>query len=80
MQVEVPGLRPAVISSDAIAELHELRRFRHFFRNAYVLEFDAGLVRGHAERLERIHPRIGQTVDAFRVHLDRTLQSLSGSP
>jgi hypothetical protein len=77
MQVEIPGLRPRVIDAAVVGELHELRKFRHFFRNAYVLEFDPALLRGHAERLDRIHDSIAATIAAFRAHLDGVLQSLA---
>ncbi|MFW6252342.1 MAG: hypothetical protein ACOC4F_00300 [bacterium] len=35
MRIEVPGIRPALISPEIAEELDELRRFRHRFRNIY---------------------------------------------
>ena len=42
MRLTIEGIRPACISEKAFKLLDELRRFRHFFRHAYVseLEFD----------------------------------------
>lgn len=40
MANESPGVRPAVISSEAFSLLSELRRFRHVVRNAYTHDFD----------------------------------------
>ncbi len=80
MQVEVPGLRPRVVPSDVVGDLHELRKFRHFFRNAYVLDFDPALVRSHAERLGRIHRRIASTLADFEAHLQRTIRALAQVP
>ncbi len=80
MQVEVPGLRPPVMPSEVVGELHELRKFRHFFRNAYVLDFDPALIRAHAERLGRIHARIAATVAGFEAHLQRTVRALATAP
>lgn len=77
LQVEVPGLRPAVLPTEVVGELHELRKFRHFFRNAYVLDFDPVLVRAHADRLGRIHDRVATTVAAFAAHLQHTLRVLA---
>jgi hypothetical protein len=77
MQIEVPGLRPRVLAATVIDDLHELRKFRNFFRNAYVLEFDPALVRGHAERLDRIHARVADTLAGFRTHVDRVVQGLA---
>jgi hypothetical protein len=80
MQIEVLGLRPRVIDEAAVGDLHELRKFRHFFRNAYVLEFDPALVRGHAERLVRIHGSIAEALAAFRMHVDQVVQALARTP
>lgn len=35
MKIDVPGLRPAVITAELEEPLDELRRFRHLFRNLY---------------------------------------------
>ena len=79
MQIEIPGLRPPVIAAEALDDLHELRKFRHFYRNAYVLEFDPTLVRGHAERLVRIQGPLAAALTAFRSHVERVVQRLTGS-
>lgn len=77
MQVEIPGLRPRLIAADVLEDLHELRKFRHFFRNAYVLDFDPILIDAHAERVRRIHDAIASGVATFRAHIDQLLQTLS---
>ena len=56
--VELPTLRPAAIPTAALQDLHSLRRFRHFFRNAYVLDLDHALVRAQADILARSHPSV----------------------
>ncbi len=35
MSLEVPGIRPALLSSQSYTILNSLRGFRHFFRHAY---------------------------------------------
>ena len=42
MRLTIEGIRPACISEEAFTLLDELRRFRHFFRHAYLseLKFD----------------------------------------
>ena len=40
MSVEVPGIRPAVISTETGMKLDEYRRFRHVVRNVYTHDFD----------------------------------------
>jgi hypothetical protein len=40
MFLEMPELRPAILSEDCRSILHELRGFRHVFRHSYGIEFD----------------------------------------
>ena len=40
MTKEVPGIRPAVISTETGTRLDEYRRFRHVVRNVYTPRFD----------------------------------------
>lgn len=40
MTREIPGVRPAVISTKIGAKLDEYRRFRHVVRNVYTQNFD----------------------------------------
>jgi hypothetical protein len=79
MSLEIPGIRPAVLPPDCLADLHELRRFRHFFRNVYVLDPDPLRVNAHVGRVLRIHPPIAQGVDALRTYLDQVRAALLSS-
>ena len=51
MNVEVPGVRPAVLSAESVEALDEYLRFRHVVRNVYTFNFDL-------ERIERLVERI----------------------
>jgi hypothetical protein len=73
MQGEVPGLRPALVPAHLAPDLHELRKFRHFFRNAYTLDFEPSLVRVQAERLRGLHPLVVASLDALAAHLHAVL-------
>ena len=77
MQVEMPELRPKVIPEHVIAELHELRKFRHFFRNAYVLELDPSRVHDRACDLARAHPPVEAAWRSLLEHVSRALFALS---
>ncbi len=77
MRTAVPGLRPEILPGSVVEDLQELRKFRHFFRNAYVLDLDPAAVRGHAERLGRIHPDVVSHLATFRAHLDGMLDALT---
>ncbi len=76
MTLDVPGVRPPVISHELYDSLDELRRFRHLFRNAYVLHFDPDrlvIVLKHARRIEPLYQR---DVERFLQFLD----ALAGLP
>lgn len=79
MQLEVPGVRPAVISKSAEPGLHELRKFRHFFRNAYVLDLDPALVRQRAGDLSRVGDAVTAGLLALEAHIAATLVELLGT-
>lgn len=58
MTLDIEDIRPRAISDTAYQCLDELRRFRHVFRNAYFLSFDAtrlGIVLEKALQLERLY-------------------------
>ena len=64
MRIEVPGIRPALISPEFAEDLDELRRFRHRFRNIYKSRLRADRVRevsqiavSVAEQFDEFHTR-----------------------
>jgi hypothetical protein len=50
MIVEIPQVRPAVISDETRAALNEYRGFRHVVRNVYTFKFDPLKVKGLVAR------------------------------
>lgn len=59
MILDVPSLRPRLVSDEAYECLDELRRFRHVFRSAYTINLDQErlkLVIRRARRLREIYP------------------------
>ena len=44
MQLEIEGIRPALLSTETASDLDELRRFRHRFRHAYTADLDSDKV------------------------------------
>lgn len=69
MQLDIAGLRSRVIAAELLPELHELRRFRHFFRQAYLVDLDPQQVRARAQALVEMHDRLAQGFEAFRAGL-----------
>jgi hypothetical protein len=62
MTVEVPDLRPVVISTDVAGAVDEFLRFRHVVRHVYAFELDA-------ERVERLASRLQPTFDDVKAAL-----------
>lgn len=76
METEVPSVRPAMIPKSIVSDLHELRKFRHFFRNAYLLDLDPKRVREHADRLVRVHPTLVRSSRDLQNHIQATIDAL----
>jgi hypothetical protein len=51
--LDLPGIRPAIVPSEATRDWSELLRFRHFLRHAYTVELDADKLAANTERLRR---------------------------
>ena len=62
MTVEVPDLRPQVISTGVASAVDEFLRFRHVVRHVYAFELDA-------ERVERLASRLRPTFDDVKASL-----------
>jgi hypothetical protein len=67
-----------VIPEVSLQALHELRRFRHFFRNAYVLDLDPLQVRQRAADLLHADPPLAAAMSGLLAHIAATLSELTG--
>jgi hypothetical protein len=65
MAVEVPGLRPHVISVETAGVVDEYRRFRHVVRNVYAFELDAERVEHLASALRPALEQVSRELLAF---------------
>jgi hypothetical protein len=65
MQLEIPGIRPALLSAETAAGLDELRRFRHLFRHAYTADLDSGRVTDLAARSARVQRDFERDFEQF---------------
>lgn len=74
MEVEVPGLRPQVISSDTAAAIDEYRRFRHVVRNVYAFDFDPERIEALATRLKPAFAVAKGDLSAFAAYLENVAQ------
>ena len=66
LTMEVPTIRPRVLSSHAFDRLDELRRFRHFKRYYYRTDFDPDKLLFLATKLRELHPVLIEDLNRFR--------------
>lgn len=65
MQLDLQGIRPALLSEETADVLDELRRFRRLFRHAYTASLDAGRVAGLAAGAARIRGDFEADLERF---------------
>ena len=65
MQLEIPGVRPALLSVETASSLDELRRFRHLFRHAYTADLAPGRVADLAAKAGRIQGDFNRDFERF---------------
>ena len=65
MQLEIQGIRPALLAAETASDLDELRRFRHLFRHAYTADLDPDKVASLATKAVRIQRDFSQDFERF---------------
>lgn len=65
----IPGLRPALVPMEALADWTELLAFRHFLRHAYSAELEA-------PRLRALRARLGDAVRVTETSIHEVLAAL----
>lgn len=68
LRVEVHGVRPAVVPSEAASDLTELRQFRHFFRNAYLVDLDPVRIDAVVARVLHCHAPVRRGLEDLLEH------------
>ena len=74
MTLEIEGVRPRVLSSEAFDCLDELRRFRHVFRSAYAVSLDPRRLTLVWEKARRLSAPYRDDFDRFVAYLDQLEQ------
>lgn len=69
MQLEIQGIRPALLSAKTASDLDELRRFRHLFRHAYAAELDPDKVADLAAQAVRTQRAFARDFERFLARL-----------
>ena len=70
MKKEVPGMPPAVISTETGTRLDEYRRFRHVVRNVYTHRFDPAKFGKLVNSASELFARIKAELLAFAAFLE----------
>ncbi|MFZ5470832.1 MAG: hypothetical protein ACOZIN_15510 [Myxococcota bacterium] len=71
-------LRPALVAPERLPELSQLRRFRHFLRNAYAVSLDASRLLQLANALRAVHPGLIRDLTETQAFLEAVRDRLAG--
>ena len=69
MSLTIEGVRPALISVEALPHLNELRSFRHFFRHAYNTPISVPRLLLVLDEAHTVYPILQRDIAAFVAHL-----------
>jgi len=72
MTLNIPGVRPPLLSTQTATLLHRLRGFRHFFRHAYDVPLDAAEVQQNWDITRQLRPLLEQDVATFLHALEQS--------
>lgn len=65
MGLDLPKVRPPVLTQEAIQSLDEYLRFRHVVRNVYTFSFDPERIGRLVKELETVFEQVKQELSAF---------------
>ncbi|MCS7311170.1 MAG: hypothetical protein NZ741_13220, partial [Armatimonadetes bacterium] len=75
MAIEVPTIRPRLLSAQSVELLDELRAFRHVFRHSYTYTLDPSRLRALQEKVLAQWTSVEEDLNRFREFLLSQLQS-----
>ena len=71
--LEIPGVRPALLSRESVEALRRLLGFRHFFRHGYAVPLDPAQLAALGQETRALAPRLLTEID----ELDALLASIA---
>jgi hypothetical protein len=71
MSLDIPEVRPPIISTQLVEMLVDYLRFRHLVRNVYGFELEEGRMQGLVTGLPDVAREVSVQVGAFRDQLER---------
>ncbi len=72
LSIEIPGVRPALFSSELVSDLQELRGFRHVVRHAYDVTLKKDKIIPLLDAAERVASLVPAACDAFFLRIADT--------
>ena len=79
MGLEVPSVRPAVLSRPVVDGLRRLLGFRHFFRHAYAVELDPGQLAALRREAVRLAPALATDLGRLDTFLAQAAEGSQAS-
>ena len=70
--IEIPNVRPVVISHDLKENLDEYRAFRHIVRNIYSHNFRIDKMKNLIENIDKVFNEVENSLQFFRKFLEST--------
>lgn len=74
---DIPGLRPPILPPDALDDLQEILKFRHFFRNAYAVDLDPTKIARVSDRLLQVRVPVHLALSDFIAFLQGAAAALA---
>ena len=71
MGLDLPKIRPAVLTPDSIQHLDQYLRFRHVVRNIYTFSFDPERIAKLVTEMDAVFPQIRQELTVFASFLEK---------
>ncbi|GAB6171579.1 hypothetical protein JCM15765_10570 [Paradesulfitobacterium aromaticivorans] len=78
MTLEIPDVRPAIITKDLWDELDEFRRFRHMFRHAYGAELRWRKVETLASKTESLRGSLNDQIENYIKFVEGLIKDING--
>ena len=72
MKMDIPEIRPALLSVESYSILNSLRGFRHFFRHAYGATLEYEPLKTNLDKSLKLFPQLELDVNQFLLRLSDT--------
>lgn len=74
MNIEIPKMRPAVLSTKSLLVLDKIRSFRHFIRHAYDCELDVEQLRLIQQKMAQEFSIVLHDLQNFRAYVQELIE------